>query len=104
MRIRFRATFVTLLSLFVAIACVGGGDQCLNPQPDLPSCRNGASSPGNSAGSSSVPGPAAGGANGAPSAAAGSTSVGMGGSDPNVDIDAGEDAGNKGDAAGGAGG
>ncbi len=39
MRFGFRATAVALLSLLAVVACVAGENQCLNPQPDLPSCR-----------------------------------------------------------------
>jgi len=38
MRIGFRALTVVSASLLMAMACVGGENQCLNPQPDLPSC------------------------------------------------------------------
>jgi hypothetical protein len=58
MRFGFRATFVVSLSLLAVIACVGGENQCLNPHPDLPSCRGvkGSGAPGGSSGgSSSVP-------------------------------------------------
>ena len=40
MRLRFRTPVVALLSLLAVIACSAGGDQCLNPIPDLPSCGN----------------------------------------------------------------
>jgi len=54
MRVRFRTWVVALLSLSLAIACVGGDNQCLNPQPDLPSC-NAKGAPGGG-GSPSVAG------------------------------------------------
>jgi hypothetical protein len=59
MRFGFRGVAFSSLSLFVAIACVGGENQCLNPQPDLPSCGSQArpsASGGASNGSAAGPG------------------------------------------------
>ena len=37
---RFRLRAFALLSLLAVGACVGESSTCLNPQPDLPSCRS----------------------------------------------------------------
>jgi len=58
MRFGFRALTVVSVSLLMAVACIGGENQCLNPQPDLPACN----------------------ANGRPSNTGGSLSSGVGGS------------------------
>src|SRR6188768_1485383 len=92
MRFRFRAAFVASSALCAAIACVGGPDRCLNPQPDLPSCHS--ASPG-------VP-PASGGTSASASAGAGPVtgvpSVGGFGAGLNVGSD---DAGLPGDQVAG---
>jgi hypothetical protein len=56
MRIGSRALVVGLPSLLLAIACLSGENQCLNPQPDLPSCRGTDSNPGSFGGKSSFAG------------------------------------------------
>ena len=63
MRFGSRVLVVILPSLFMAIACMSGENQCLNPQPDLPSCgprnvaaNNGGSSASAAAGSGTTTG------------------------------------------------
>lgn len=86
MRFGFRTVVVASLSLLLAMACVGGGEnQCLNPQPDLPSCRN-SGGPGSKGGAT---GTTAGGSNNGNSFA-GSSSVGVAGSGTNLGNDAGQ--------------
>ncbi len=96
MRLRFRGAVVALSSLLLAVACIGGADQCLNPQPDLPSC-GGKSAPRATGGTSS----AAGAGHGTPSAAGGAAS-GIDGSGNNIGNSgggpaSGETAGSSGD-------
>jgi hypothetical protein len=76
MRFRFRAIFVAS-PLFVAIACSGGGDQCLNPIPDFPSCRSNDDSGFHTGGAPS--GAAAAGANGVPTVSGGAAAMGTAG-------------------------
>ncbi|HEY0463363.1 MAG TPA: hypothetical protein VGC79_04100 [Polyangiaceae bacterium] len=107
MRFGFRATLVAVLSPLAVIACVAGENQCLNPQPDLPSCRA-SSGPGESGGSLGVtPGSAGGdgtsseptpGAPGVPEGSGGASSVG------DLDAGAGEAAAGATGELGGAGG
>jgi hypothetical protein len=94
MRFGFRALVVASLSLLMAIACVGGENQCLNPQPDLPSCRNG-NLPGGSMGGSTS---SAAGGNNNGNAFAGSPAMTAGGSGLNVGDDAGPPKPNEGAA------
>lgn len=98
----FRAVVVASLSLLMAIACMGSGEnQCLNPVPELPSCRN-ASEPGPAGG---APGNAAGGTKNGNSFA-GSAQTASGGSAIHIGDDAGPPvpsqgaAGQSGDFAG----
>jgi len=111
---------VSALSLFAAIACLGSPDQCLNPQPDLPSCRATDAPAGGRTGAAGAANPSLGGAPGAggsgspivdndsglPNGAAGSSSeyAGAGGDsagEPGGDASAG--AAGEGAAAGAAG-
>jgi len=79
MRSRSLAAIAVLLSSLVAIACADAGNACLNPQPDLPSCRASGGPPYASGGSqTSGPGALAGSGNGVPSSggASGSSAAG----------------------------
>jgi len=104
MRIGSRALIVGLPSLLLAIACLSGENQCLNPHPDLPSCRGTDNNPGSFGGKSSVAGapgtntgnPSSGGTSASGSAGRASTG---GGNEPNEGA-----AGSSSDDAGGAGG
>ena len=78
MRFRFRAIFVAS-PLFVAIACSGGGGQCLNPIPDFPSCGSKDDGTGFNSGGASSSAAGRGVVDGVPSAS-GAPAMGAGGS------------------------
>jgi len=108
MRFGLRVLVVTLPSLLLAIACVGGENQCLNPQPDLPSCgvKN-----NNGSGGAFTSGAGTGDNDGIHGGGSGQTSspTGAGGAtrDPNTGVEAptpNESAGSSGALEGGAGG
>jgi len=102
MRIGFRSVVVVSASLFLAIACLGGENQCLNPQPDLPSCR-GNDSAGHFGGALAIAG-APGSNIGNPSSGGSSPTGGSGSGSVIVDQDGGPPnegaAGSDGDLAG----
>ncbi|HKO46077.1 MAG TPA: hypothetical protein VJV79_00050 [Polyangiaceae bacterium] len=79
MRLGFRTTVVALLGLLAAFACsAGGGDQCLNPVPEFPSCRGTSDSDFNAGGTRSAFGGAPGGVTSPP--VGGASAMGTAGS------------------------
>ena len=87
MGLGFRAVFAASISLLTAIACMGGENQCLNPHPELPSCRSN-EAPGSYGGTLGAAAGASSG-NGGPSAGAGLPPMGSGGRSASGDVDAG---------------
>jgi len=94
MRFGLRGLVVCLLSPFVAMACLGGENQCLNPQPECP----GAALPGIPFGGTFGAAAGSGNGNEGPSYG-GSSATGAGGRGSHVNPPT-DDAGASGDFAG----